>query len=235
MTVKFSKDTSTILKNFSAINQSLIFNEGVEGTGTIIKTVSGAKNVFGSVTIPEVMPQAFAVYDLNAFLRCQEDLFADPVLTDFKENSVTIRDADLKLRSKTNYYFTDQKNISSPKKDIKFPATDASFEVTEAQVSAIVKAANVLQRPYIGFVSDGKEISVKAFDFKQKVSNDFSLVIGETEVPEFVAFMSVDSLKILPGAYTVDVSSKKITRFTSKDVESLVYFIALEGESFFSS
>ena len=232
-TLKLSKQTTDILKNFATINQSLIFNQGGEN-GTKIKTVSGAKNVFGTVTIPEIIPLSFAVYDLNAFLRSGEDLFENPVLSDFTKQSVTIKDENPKKRARTKYNFTDAENVSSsPAKDIKFPTVHTTFDLTDEDLKAVTKSANVLQLPHIGFVADGGELQMKAFDYKQPNSNQYSLAVLDEGVEDFTAFMNVDSLKIIPGNYTVDISAKKIVRFTSKDLPGLLYYISLEADSSF--
>ena len=61
--MKLSDETINILKNFSSINQSLLFKQG-----NVLKTISGLKTIFAEVTIQENFPKEFAIYDLNKFL-----------------------------------------------------------------------------------------------------------------------------------------------------------------------
>jgi len=68
-------------------------------------------------------------------------------------------------------------------------------------------------------------------DKKNETSNDFSVVVGETN-DEFVFNFKVENVKILPGTYEVVVSQKFLSRFTSKDCD-LKYYIALEPDSTF--
>ena len=67
------------------------------------------------------------------------------------------------------------------------------------------------------------------WDKKNDTSNDFSIVVGETD-KEFSFNFKVENIKIIPGRYDVVVSSKLLSKFTSKD-RNLCYYIALEPDS----
>ena len=82
-------------------------------------------------------------------------------------------------------------------------------------------------------MSVGKAI-LKVTDKKNSTANDYAVGIDVTnadgkDVP-YKFWFKVENLKLLPGSYDVNVSSKKISFFknTKVDVE---YFIALEPES----
>jgi len=62
-TMKLSDSTLTLLKNFSNINQSILFKKGRS-----LRTISVMKNILAEVTINEEIPQDFGIYDLNQFL-----------------------------------------------------------------------------------------------------------------------------------------------------------------------
>ena len=70
-----------------------------------------------------------------------------------------------------------------------------------------------------------------ARDKKNDTSNDFSIVVGETEA-EFVFNFKEENLKIVPGNYDVVVSSKLLSRFTNQNID-VTYYIALEPDSSF--
>ena len=61
--MKLSDNTISILKNFSGINQSLLFKQG-----NTLKTISVMKNILAEATIEEDFPKDFGIYDLNQFL-----------------------------------------------------------------------------------------------------------------------------------------------------------------------
>ena len=74
-------------------------------------------------------------------------------------------------------------------------------------------------------------MKVVARDKKNDTSNDFSIVVGETD-KEFVFNFKEENLKIVPGTYEVVVSSKLLSRFQSQSYD-LTYYIALEPDSTF--
>ena len=61
--MNLSDSTLNLLKNFSTINQSILFKEG-----NSLRTISVMKNILAEATINEDIPQDFGIYDLNQFL-----------------------------------------------------------------------------------------------------------------------------------------------------------------------
>jgi hypothetical protein len=61
--MKLSDKTLTLLKNFSSINQSILFKKG-----NSLRTISVMKNILAEATIEEELPKDFGIYDLNQFL-----------------------------------------------------------------------------------------------------------------------------------------------------------------------
>ena len=56
-TMKISDKTLTLLKNFSNINQSILFKQGKE-----LRTISVMKNILAEATIEEDVPKDFGIY-----------------------------------------------------------------------------------------------------------------------------------------------------------------------------
>ena len=61
--MKLSDETLSLLKNFSSINQSILFKQG-----NSLRTISVMKNILAEATIKEDIPTDFGIYDLNQFL-----------------------------------------------------------------------------------------------------------------------------------------------------------------------
>ena len=61
--MKLSESTLSLLKNFSTINQSILFKQG-----TKLRTISVMKNILAEATIAEEFPKDFGIYDLNQYL-----------------------------------------------------------------------------------------------------------------------------------------------------------------------
>jgi hypothetical protein len=220
--MKLSDKTVSLLKNFSTINQSILFKKGSN-----LRTISVMKNILAEATVDEDFPKDFGIYDLNQFLNGLS-LHQDPEL-DFTNESY-VRISEGKMRS--NYFFSDPNVIIvPPEKEISLPSIDVSFELKTQQLDRLLKAAAVYQLPDLSVDGDAGVVKLVVRDKKNDTSNDFSIVVGETD-SEFSFNFKVENIKILPGTYEVSISKKLLSEFTSKD-RSLKYFIALEPDSKF--
>jgi len=220
--MKLSDNTLSVLKNFSTINQSILFKQGNK-----LRTISVMKNILAEVTIAEEFPKDFGIYDLTQFLNGM-GLHHSPELNFEADNYVVIKEG--KMRSK--YFFADPNVIvTPPDKEISLPSEDVSFELSTDQLDKLLKAAAIYQLPDLSVVGENGVVKLLVRDKKNDTSNDFSIVVGETE-SEFAFNFKVENIKILPGTYGVVVSQKLLSRFTSRNHE-LTYYIALEPDSTF--
>jgi len=221
-TMNLSDSTLNLLKNFSTINQSILFKEG-----NSLRTISVMKNILAEATINEEIPKDFGIYDLNQFLNGLS-LHQSPDL-DFANNGyVVIKEG----RSRSKYFFADpQVIVTPPDKDISLPTEDVSFELSTQQLDKLLKAASVYQLPDLSAVGENGVVKLLVRDKKNETSNDYAVVVGETD-NTFCFNFKVENIKILPGSYDVVVSQKLLSRFTSKDYD-LKYFIAMEPDSTF--
>ena len=220
--MKLSDKTLSLLKNFSSINQSILFKQGNK-----LRTISVMKNILAEATITEDIPQDFGIYDLNQFLNGL-GLHNSPELDFGNEGHVVIKEG--RMRSK--YFFADKSVIvTPPDKEINLPSEDVCFEVSTDQLDKLLKAANIYQLPDISAVGEGGVIKLVVRDKKNDTSNQYAIVVGETDL-EFSFNFKVENIKIIPGAYDVVVSSKLLSQFTNTKY-NLTYYIALEPDSTF--
>ena len=221
-TMKLSDNTLTILKNFAGINNSILVKQGNK-----LRTISVAKNILAEADITEEFPRDFAIYDLNQFLNGLS-LHNDPDL-DFKEDSyLSIREGKRRVK----YFFADPNVIiSPPDKDIQLPSQDVCFQLDSTSLEKLVKAAAVYQLPDFSAIGEAGVIKLVVRDKKNDTSNEYAIVVGETD-DEFVFNFKVENIKIIPGAYDVVVSSKLLSQFTNAKY-NLTYYIALEPDSTF--
>ena len=220
--MKLSDNTLTVLKNFASINNSILMKKG-----THLRTISVAKNILAEADIAEEFPRDVAVYDLNQFLNGMS-LHQDPDL-DFKEDSyLTIREG----RRKVKYFYADPAVIiSPPDKEITLPTEDVHFQLESTSLEKLLKAAAIYQLPDLSLIGQNNEIRLVVRDKKNDTSNEYSIIVGETD-KQFVFNFKVENIKIIPGAYDVVVSSKLLSKFTNSNY-NLVYYIALEPDSTF--
>ena len=220
--MKLSDKTLSVLKNFSTINQSILFKQGSK-----LRTISVMKNILAEATITEEIPKDFGIYDLNQFLNGLS-LHQSPELDFVNDGHVVIKEG--RMRSK--YFFADPNVIiTPPDKAIDLPSEDVSFELSTDQLDKLLKAAAIYQLPDLAVVGGSGVVKILVRDKKNDTSNDFSVTVGETD-KQFSFNFKVENIKILPGTYDVSVSSKLLSRFTSKN-QDLTYFIALEPDSTF--
>jgi len=220
--MKISEKTAQLLKNFSSINQSLMFKAGNK-----IRTISVMKNIFAEATITEEIPRTFGIYDLNQFLQ-GISLHSDPELCFKSDNHLLIRGGG----NTTKYYFTDPSVIvSPPEKTISLPTEDVCFNLSSDQLTQLIKAAAVYGLEDISAIGNGSDISLLVRDKENPTSNEFSINVGQTE-SEFVFNFKVENMKIMPGKYEVVVSAPNMARFSNTAFD-LVYYIALEPDSTF--
>jgi hypothetical protein len=221
--MKLSDKTITILKNFAGINQSILVKAGSK-----LRTISIAKNILAEAEITEKFLRDFAIYDLNQFLNGL-NLHQDPDL-DFSEDTyVTIREGKRRVK----YFYADPNVIvSPPEKDIVLPSQDVCFQLESSSLEKLVKAASVYQLNDVSAIGESGVVKLVVRDKKNDTSNEYSIIVGETD-KNFVFNFRVENLsKIITSSYDVVVSNKLLSNFTSTK-SNLQYYIALEPDSTF--
>jgi hypothetical protein len=220
--MKLSDKTLSLLKNFSGINQSILFKEGDK-----LRTISVMKNILAEATITETFPKDFGIYDLNQFLNGL-NLHQTPELDFENDKYVMIREG----KSRSKYFFADPSVIvTPPDKEILLPSEDVCFVLNTQQLDKLLKAAAIYQLPDLSAVGEAGVVKLVVRDKKNDTSNDFSIVVGETD-SIFTFNFKVENIKILPGSYEVVISQKLLSQFTSTD-RDLKYYIAMEPDSTF--
>lgn len=225
--MNLSSDTLSILKNFSTINSNLVIRPG-----TVLKTMSEAKNIMAVATVVEEFPSEFGIYDLNEFLSVV-GMFDDPSLVfDDDMKYITIVEG----RRSVKYFFSDTSILTSPSKDITMPPTEVNFKLTADDLNAMRKAAGALgvNDVVITNLEAANSVSAQVTDIKDSTANSFAVALDASNVTSepFKFVFNIANFKVLAGNYDVSVSSKLISNFknTSGNVE---YFIALEKSSTF--
>ena len=220
--MKLSDKTINLLKNFSDINQSILFKKGNK-----LRTISVMKNIMAEAEIQEDFPKDFAIYDLTQFLR-GVFLHNQPELDFANDGHVVIREG--KTRSK--YFFADPSVIVvPPEKSLTLPTMDVEFELAAEQLEKIRKAVLAFQLPDLSVIGEGGVVKLVVHDKKNDTSNDFQVLVGETD-GEFCFYFKVENIKVIPGDYKVSISSKLLSKFVNTDYD-LTYYIALEPDSNF--
>ena len=215
--MKLSESTITILKNFASINQSILVKSGNK-----LRTISVMKNILAEAEVEETFEKDFAIYDLNQFLNGLS-LHQEPELDFSNDSHVVIREGKRRVK----YFFADPEVIvSPPEKEISLPSKDVCFQLEHSQLDKLKKAAAVYQLNDLSTIGEAGVIRLVVRDKKNDTSNEYSIVVGETD-QEFVYNFKVENLKIIPTNYNVVISSKLLSQFTNEKY-NIKYYIALE-------
>ena len=221
--MNLSSDTVAVLKNFSDINQNILVKPGNK-----VQTISTMKNILAEAEISEKFDSEFAIYDLPEFLRAVE-LFQKPSLNFNGGSNVQIADNNSKQSIK--YFFADKSVIVAPTKNITMPDKEVTFTLKKDDFARLQKGVMTLNLPDVAVKGDGKSITLVATDKKNKSSNDYSMVVGETN-KTFTAYFKAEHFKMVSDDYDVAISKQKISHFVNRN-KPIQYWIALEPDSEF--
>ena len=215
--MKFSNETLSVLKSFTAINKSILMKPG-----NVLKTITPEKTLIAIAQIQDEIPSEACVYDLSRFLSILS-LYTDPDV-EFGDKYFIISEG----KRRTKYIYADISMIHTPpEKDINIPSEDVVVDVTESDLSSVLKAAGVLQFSEIAFVGESGKCYLKAIDSANDNADDFGVEIGET-ADEFKVIIKTDNLKLMPMDYKVTICSKGISEFKGTGV---TYFVAIDSKS----
>jgi hypothetical protein len=215
--MKLSASTIQVLKNFSLINQSILFRKG-----SVISTISPNKEILAKASVQESFETQFAIYDLVRLLGVLS-LFEEPEI-EFESNCLLIT----KNKETVSFFYADPLNIVvPPERDIVLKEPEIGFEMTNQIYSSIMKALHVLQLPSVAVVGDRETIKLVAMDAEKKTNNNkYEIEVGSTQ-HEFRMVFKGEHMKLLPGNYKVDISSAGISYFKG-DVAN--YWIAFNSK-----
>jgi len=227
--MKISKETIDVLKNFASINSNILVKPG-----NVIKTLSNYKNVLAQATVEEDFPVEFGIFDLHKMLGVI-GLFEDPSLEFHEKHAVISGDNG----SKVKYFYSEPKLLTTVTKDLKMPPSVVHCEILENDFKEIQKAASVLQLPDIKIEtpqSNIDDIVLTVFDRKDPSTNEYSFKIGQTDNTdaEFGFFFKVENLKMLTGDYDVEICENSVAKFSNKN-RDLSYWIAMEPDSYYKA
>lgn len=211
-----------VLKNFATINPNIVVEEG-----NVIRTLSEGKNVFGKAQLETDFPQRFGIYDLNEFLSVI-NLVEEPSLS-FQDTHVIVNDTT--GLSKIKYFFTDTEYLTTSTKDIVMPEPEIRFSISNETLNRIKRAAAALGHSVVAIRPNNGSISLTVFGEDNSTSNTFTIdVEGSYQSDDFDLILSIANLKLLPGDYQVEISSKLISHFVNKE-SNVEYWVALEKSS----
>lgn len=231
--MKLSQETISILKSFSTINSNLNVKEG-----NVLETINLSKSLIAYYTATEQFPN-FAIENLSEFINIIS-LFKSPDII-FNNNHILIKDLDSNREIKYGYGDPNVFQVKCPS-TLKMPESEISFDLKSEDMSTVLKAASILKVESMivrnnpennsTIILESKDTKLRSVDTG---SNSFSSEIPANYNPnlKFNVIFNINNLTIINGDYTIDISSKLISKFTNKNI-GLVYYISADRQSKFS-
>lgn len=220
--MQLSDETLTILKSFAGINPSIMFKPG-----NVVRTISPQKTVMAAANVSESFEKSAGIYDLNRF-HAVINLFENPDLS-FLDDKFEIKD------QKSNMYYTyaaENLIVTPPERDITVPDPEVVFDLKWETLDRVLRAANVMQLPEVGFLVQNDTISLAALDTSNPTADKYSVDVADSSnatVPDtdLQMIIKAENLRIMSGDYNVSLSSKGMAHFKSDKVQ---YWIAIESK-----
>jgi len=206
--MKFETRTMQILKNFAMINPSLLFREG-----NVQSTIAAQKTILAHAVIKESIPKEFAIFDLSRFIGVLS-LFDDPEI-EFDSTRVIIH----QNRQKVEYTFADPELIvTPPSKTPSVNNPEVNFSLPLSTLQSTMRAFGALQSTHLIVEGKGAHITFGVGKPTDPTSDTFEIEVGQSH-QQFKFAFKADNVKILPGDYDVQISSKNIAHLKGTDVE----------------
>ena len=111
------------------------------------------------------------------------------------------------------------------------PEAEVNFTLDEATLGKIRRAAGALGHEKLTITATDGGVKLTVIDNTDATSNAFEITVpGTVDSTDFTFVMNIANLKLIAGAYDVEVSSRLISKFTNNTTD-VVYYIALEKSS----
>jgi len=214
-----ANDMLEVLQNFGSINQNIVFRQG-----TSLSIVSEAKNVMAKIELDEPIPMDFGIYDATELVRVMS--LVDDAEIQFNEDSLSLAGNGSSIK----YYYSDIGMLTQPpSREVTMPEPEVKFTLTQETLNKLKRAASALGHKQIKVDADDESVKLIITDTKNATANNFTIrVEGEATGDLSDGFtISIDNLKLMPGDYEVQVSSKLVSHFKNTD-RNVQYWIALE-------
>lgn len=227
--MRISKDTITLLKNFSSINNSLYIK-----SGNHLWTAAQDGTLLASAQVAEEFPVDFGIYDLGRFLSLvtffenpEFEFYDDHVVVKSGKSRTKYRFADANIISHRNDYDKAEKFIKNTKaSSMEFPV---SFTLSDEALQDFLKKASVLKLADIVFTTENGKVVLQAHDQKNDLSDKHVVELDDSVQHSFSAFLSADKLKMLPGDYQIGVGESVLHFVNTK--HAIEYWVAPDADS----
>lgn len=212
--MKLHVSTIEKLKNAACINKSIVIREGNK-----IRTMDDDESVFALATLEDSFPRQFGIHDLNQFLSAYS-LMKDPDIS-FESDHISMKSEGANLK----FFYANERHLPTPPGDnINLPKTLLSFTLEKSVLETMLKACSIMKITTLYMTGEYVECRNPDGDGNEYRPNISEIkVADDTNIEDKLFCLGIDSLKIIPNTYDVEVTPIAV-RMTSHsgDVEYVV-------------
>lgn len=213
--MKVSERTLSFLKNFSTINQSILFRKG-----NVISTTTKERVLLAFANVAEEFPRDFGIYDFSKLIGILS-LFESPDIK-FEEHNLLISSGT----QSSKYVYASPDMITYPKTlEVNVDKFDVKFKLLASDLSLLMKSAAMLQLTQIAIIGDGKKIVASTINVENPTGDEYTIDLSTKTKNTFRMVFDMVNMVLLGDDYEVQISAKGIANFQSKD---LTYWIPVK-------
>lgn len=218
-TLNLSKRTTAILKNFASINPSAVLE-----AGSLIRTASPTTTILALAQIDEIIPFKFPIMDLNSFLGILS-------LPAFSECNLMMDSKKIELigdKTSLKFWSAAESLVDLPDGELDLPDGDINCVIEDEQYHDFTKACGLLRHEFFEISNRGGKVFITALTPNIDTSNNYEVMLGETDKADASLRFKSSNLQLLRGDYKVEASSEgNYAKFTTMD-DRITYLIGAE-------
>jgi hypothetical protein len=220
-TIKLSKTTLAILKNFASLNSNILVTPG-----NVIKTITPSMTGMAEATVEETFEQEFGIWDLNKFLGVIT-LFQNPEF-EFEKKFVKIHGGNDTV---VNYFYSEPRLLTVPTKNVNMPEANVEAYMSQEMFSELTRASSILQLPNLTFKNKGNDIVAVVCDKNDPTSNSCEIKLeGSANDCEFNFNFKIENIRLLAGNYKISFAKNIVGQFENENIP-LKYWFAMDPSS----
>lgn len=232
--MELSQNTISVLKNFHAINPSIMFRKG-----NVLKTMSPRESIFAKAILKETFPKDFGIYDLGKMLGALS-LFEAPEI-EIGESHMIISGSTGDTTQRINLTFANEQSIKAVDKRMVPTRGDpiAKILLKNEVFQHALKTASILGLKEIEFRNAEGTLTLNGISTRDATTDTFSIALGDMpnvdgDIINFNVVLSTELLRMVQADYIVTICKpiKKQGGWTGTMVEfnapNIMYGVGFE-------
>lgn len=226
--MKFSKHTTSILKNFATINSGIYLKQG---NFIMTKSVNSATYAESTLPADDIIDFDVAIFDLNGFLSILALSGEDSEILANKSGGILIKGK----RTEIIWPEADPMSIVYPKKAINFPEAKVQFDLSGDDYNQLMRISRGLGADTLSIANKSDKVVINAYN--KKVDSTLSKPLSTFEVSDyeddkdFNFIIDITNMKLQSSDYTVKLWANGDLFAAKFEGELANYVLAVEADS----